>query len=743
MAPTVPIDCTDLRESKKFSKMVLGDMMGKARKSSKGYSGILPGYPRAAEIVAESEGLFKSDHGDALLNASQDTYTPNVKYISLNADAHGGSVVPVETLSLSKLSPLERRDLEARLKIELGKVRKLQRKIASFSFDAVVRSSTDVHGCQNEPMKKQILPEKNGHRSKGGSVTARKSESTKPNPPKSTNFVMLMKQCETLLTRLMQHQHAWIFNEPVDIVKHNIPDYFNVIKHPMDLGTVKGKLLSNQYSNLMEFAADVRLTFKNATTYNPPGHDVHVMAEVMSKHFEMRWKPIEKKISTTTTEPRASKSSVVVEPERSYVSPAKKQRTSSSENKTKRDRDKQVMTDVEKQKLGAELEDLLVELPDGIINFLKESSSNGTLVSEDEIEIDIDSLSDNTLFTLRKLLDDFLLEKKRKQEMSQQSAIERQKESGVCSLSNKHCQGNEAADEYVDIGGNDPPPASSSSPINNNTVDAAQKNISASQTSSSDSGSSSSDTDSESSSASEIDGDKNSEPTTVNGTLDTRAEQKQKFRNGYAEQNSVPNPSSSELNHHQQGESDRAEGQVSPDNRAAILRRRFADIINKAKRNALEKGENPDLEKLKLEREEVERRRKEARLLAEAKAAEEARIKSEAEAAAEAKRKIEREREAARQALQQMEKTVDINENSQFMEDLEMLKSGTVEKIQGLEDDASPESCQMGLGSFKFQASSNPLEQLGLYMKNDEEEDELEPERLRDTTDDPEEGEID
>lgn len=442
MAPTIPIDYTGQKESKKFSKTWSGDMMGKTRKVSKGYStGFVPDYWHALETVAESEGFGSSVRIDAGLASLQDSRVPNRKCISLNADGYDRSVVPIRFVSLSKMSLLERRDLEVRLKSELEQVRKLQRKIASFSLDAMVHPpTTDIHSHQNgpkrpamveslpmstndEPMtpgKKKCPSGRNGPRTKGGAVAAGRTESVKHGLPQSTNFVMLMKQCEALLNRMMVRPHAWIFNKPVDVVEHKVPDYFNIIKHPMDLGTVKSKLLSNQYSSPMEFAADVRLTFKNAMTFNPPKHDVHIMAETMSKYFEVRWKPIEKKLPLTADESTASKSSVIIEPESAYVPPAKKQKTTSRETKVKHERDKRAMSDVEKQKLGAELEALIAELPDNIINFMKESTLSSSQVTEDEIEIDIDALSDDTLFTLRKLLDDYLLEKKEKQSTLEQ-----------------------------------------------------------------------------------------------------------------------------------------------------------------------------------------------------------------------------------------------------------------------------------------------------------------------------------
>ncbi len=55
--------------------------------------------------------------------------------------------------------------------------------------------------------------------------------------PVQLNWVM--KQCQQILKALMTHKYGWPFNQPVDPVLLCIPDYFDVIKHPMDLGTVK------------------------------------------------------------------------------------------------------------------------------------------------------------------------------------------------------------------------------------------------------------------------------------------------------------------------------------------------------------------------------------------------------------------------------------------------------------------------------------------------------------------------
>lgn len=58
------------------------------------------------------------------------------------------------------------------------------------------------------------------------------------------------------------------FHEPVDPVKLRLPTYNFIIKHPMDLSTVKKKLLCNLYNNVNDFIADMDLIFFNCRTFN-------------------------------------------------------------------------------------------------------------------------------------------------------------------------------------------------------------------------------------------------------------------------------------------------------------------------------------------------------------------------------------------------------------------------------------------------------------------------------------------
>lgn len=726
-----------------------------------------------------------SDYTTMEMTLSEDSCSPKRKRISLNGDTHDHFGVPMQVLSFSKMSRSERKDLEVRLRRELEDVQILQKRVASCSTSAVVLSpASDLRSCSDGQKRPPLenIPRRPEHPVQGkkqpvgrNGGRVKKGFAAQVDPPKqqvvqmNTSNSMLMKRCENLLSWLMEHQFGWVFNEPVDVVKLNIPDYYTVIKHPMDFSTIKSKLNRGEYTSPLGFAADVRLTFSNAMTYNPPGNDVHFMAQTLSKNFEQRWKVIEKKIPPTNTDAQVLPSKVDApvrsEPTSHHIPPSKK-KVSPVAYVAKSEPVKMVVSVDERRKLSSELEALISELPDCIIDFLKENSSGGGETGEDEIEIDIDALSDDILLKLRKMLDDFLLEKKKNETRAEPCEMELHNESGFSNSSIQAGKGNDAVDEDIDIGGNDvvDHPVSSFPPaeIENDT---ANKNNRCSSPSSSGSDSSSSSDSESGSSSSESEGGKAlSTANKLQPTVDAKPNMDQdQSDNGQelvvnqsrsslrqVEQSSQTKPLSIEVDGHKEGESAPSERQVSPDKlyRAALLRSRFADTILKAQEKTLEKGEKRDPEKLRLEREELERRQREekARLQAEAKAAEEARKKAEAEAAAEAKRKRELEREAARLALQQMEKTVDINENCQFMEDLEMLSSAPADDLSSFMGDASPNDSQNGgFGSFRFRGNSNPLEQLGLYRKDDDEEDEeVEAPQVPDSAaNDVEEGEID
>ncbi|KAI3875920.1 hypothetical protein MKW92_030489 [Papaver armeniacum] len=209
-----------------------------------------------------------------------------------------------------------------------------------------------------------------------------------------------MKQCEQLLRRLMEHPYGFVFSAPVDIVNLNIPDYFKRIKHPMDLGTVKSKIANGEYSCPLKFGDDVRLTFSNAMTYNPPGHHVHTMAGKLRNFFEARWKAIENKFLPVPVETDDDRDTEADE----SIPPSKKMKISSPGHERE-------MTVTEQFKLINDLQSIR-EFPSYLIEFLAKQRTRHT--ADGELEVDLEMMTGDALFTLRKLVDDYTKENQRK-----------------------------------------------------------------------------------------------------------------------------------------------------------------------------------------------------------------------------------------------------------------------------------------------------------------------------------------
>ncbi|XP_071008995.1 bromodomain-containing protein 3-like isoform X12 [Oncorhynchus clarkii lewisi] len=101
-----------------------------------------------------------------------------------------------------------------------------------------------------------------------------------------------LKYCDSILKEMLSKKHAayaWPFYKPVDAEALELHDYHEIIKHPMDLSTVKKKIDVREYPDAQMFAADVRVMFSNCYKYNPPDHEVVAMARKLQDVFEMRF----------------------------------------------------------------------------------------------------------------------------------------------------------------------------------------------------------------------------------------------------------------------------------------------------------------------------------------------------------------------------------------------------------------------------------------------------------------------
>jgi len=82
----------------------------------------------------------------------------------------------------------------------------------------------------------------------------------------STNQLAFLEN--HVMKQMMQHRHSWPFREPVDAVKLEVPYYYDVIKEPMDFGTIERKLKSDMYSCSKECLDDFSRVFSNCYAFN-------------------------------------------------------------------------------------------------------------------------------------------------------------------------------------------------------------------------------------------------------------------------------------------------------------------------------------------------------------------------------------------------------------------------------------------------------------------------------------------
>ncbi|KAL5054469.1 hypothetical protein RYX36_035151 [Vicia faba] len=434
------------------------------------------------------------------------------------------------TFNIASYTKTELNELKNRLVSELEQIRQLKIRIESGDFRP--RPSHNGGGPPKKSSSKKVSGNKRP-------FPARELKRSQP------EVGDLMKACGQILMKLRKNKSSWIFNNPVDVTAFGIHDYFEIIKHPMDLGTVKTKLAQNAYSLPEDFAYDVRLTFNNALTYNPKGHDVNTAAMQLLMKFEELYRPIHEKFEERGFDDELQASSWnYVEPEREKVKkkdalipipppvanrqePPPELASTSNQPSTSnppimqspvrtpspmralpvkplkqpkpkaRDPNKREMNNEEKHKLGLGLQILPPEKMEQVVQIIRKR--NGHLEQDgDEIELDMEAVDTETLWELDRLVTNW-----KKMELS-----DREKVDAAVPAEGKKQKKIETVDEDVDIG--DDMPVNTFPPVEiekDRDMGGAGGHASSSSSSSGSDSSSSSDSDSGSSSGSDSEAD--------------------------------------------------------------------------------------------------------------------------------------------------------------------------------------------------------------------------------------------
>ncbi|KAH9295406.1 hypothetical protein KI387_038994 [Taxus chinensis] len=113
-----------------------------------------------------------------------------------------------------------------------------------------------------------------------GPGTPSELQSATPMPTKNVLF--------TALDKFQKKDTYGVFSEPVN--PEELPDYFDVIKNPMDFGTIRSNLERENYTSLEQLEKDVLLVCSNAMSYNASGtiyyRQARTIQELARKTFQ-------------------------------------------------------------------------------------------------------------------------------------------------------------------------------------------------------------------------------------------------------------------------------------------------------------------------------------------------------------------------------------------------------------------------------------------------------------------------
>ncbi|RFU29786.1 hypothetical protein B7463_g6572, partial [Scytalidium lignicola] len=168
----------------------------------------------------------------------------------------------------------------------------------STSTPLIRRDSTKIEGGRP---KREIHPPKN-------------KDLTYSVRPKSKKFATELRFCEEVLNEMKKAKYSVFsapFMIPVDPVALGIPNYFKVIKTPMDVSKVSEKLQNGHYAKAKDFETDIKLIFANCYKFNPPGNPVRDMGKAFEEVFDREWAKRDKWILDHT--PAAPSPSSIVE----------------------------------------------------------------------------------------------------------------------------------------------------------------------------------------------------------------------------------------------------------------------------------------------------------------------------------------------------------------------------------------------------------------------------------------------
>ena len=104
------------------------------------------------------------------------------------------------------------------------------------------------------------------------------------------------RRCLRVIDDLLDMHISVMFAQPVDPERDGIPNYFQIIRRPMDLGTVRKKLEDGSYSSVAQWKEDVELIWENCYKCNGRPHP-NVIVSILAKHLQLMFNKATEKIT--------------------------------------------------------------------------------------------------------------------------------------------------------------------------------------------------------------------------------------------------------------------------------------------------------------------------------------------------------------------------------------------------------------------------------------------------------------
>uniref|UniRef100_A0A8C1Q9J3 histone acetyltransferase n=1 Tax=Cyprinus carpio TaxID=7962 RepID=A0A8C1Q9J3_CYPCA len=126
---------------------------------------------------------------------------------------------------------------------------------------------------------------------------SRTNGTTSSSPPQSRRKIFKPEELRqalmpTLESLYRQDPESLPFRQPVDPMLLGIPDYFDIVKNPIDLSTIKRKLDTGQYQEPWQYVDDMWLMFNNAWLYNRKTSRVYKYCSKLAEVFEQEIDPV-------------------------------------------------------------------------------------------------------------------------------------------------------------------------------------------------------------------------------------------------------------------------------------------------------------------------------------------------------------------------------------------------------------------------------------------------------------------